>query len=181
VPAVLAASIIVQKSLFESRYDVSGHAGEHLSSATAPFFAAALVAILLWATPRAVRQPLVLAGGGLWLGATVLVLVGNVRVIDALVRAGQGRTPTGELLSTPEIAAAHDLADLAPWLGVAAALALTAALRYHRHITNGVAAGAAVLSVVFPPWVIPGAGVLVLTVARGVARHRSRPGLPGPS
>src|SRR3954454_8411942 len=94
VPVVLSTSIVVQKLLFESRYDVSGHAAGHLSSATAPFGAFAFAAILLWTTPSGRRQPDVLLACAAWLTATVLVLVGNVRVVDDLVDAGLGRAPT---------------------------------------------------------------------------------------
>jgi hypothetical protein len=38
-----------------------------------------------------------------------------------------------------------------------------------------VAIGAAVLSVIFPPWIFPGAGVLVLTIARCIAYQRASP------
>lgn len=97
VPVLLVTSMVVQKVFFEGRYDVSGHAAEHLSSAAAAFPAVALVGILLYVTPRARRQPLVLVTSATWLVSTVLVLVGNVRVVDALVRAGMGDTPTSGL------------------------------------------------------------------------------------
>ena len=173
VPALLAFSLFVQKAFFESRYDVSGHAGEHVSSATATFLAFALVAILLYVTPRARREPIVLVTSATWLVGTVLVLVGNVRVVDALVRAGLGDTPTSQLGEDAAIDAAHNLANLAPWLGVLAALGLTAALWRCRHVSGRVAIGAAILNVIFPPWIVPGAGVLVLTIARGVAFQRA--------
>jgi hypothetical protein len=54
---------------------VSGHAADHLSSATAAFPAFALVAILLYVTPGARRQPLVLVTIAAWLVSTVPVLV----------------------------------------------------------------------------------------------------------
>ncbi len=173
VPVLLAISLVVQKAFFESRYDVSGHAAEHLSSATAAFPAFALVAILLYVTPRARRQPLVLVMSATWLVSTVLVLVGNVRVVDALVRAGMGDTPTSQLLEDATIDTAHDLANLAPWLGVLAALALTGALWRYRHVTSRAATGAAILNVIFPPWIVPGAGVLVLAIALCIAYHRT--------
>ena len=173
IPAVLASSVLIQKLLFESRYDVSGHAAEHLTSATAPFAGFALMFILLLVTPQARRQPVVLIASAAWLAVTVLVLIGNVRVIDALVRAGLGHTPTDQLVEDADINAAHNLANLAPWLGVLAALALIAALFRYRHISARVAIGAGVLSVVFPPWIIPGAGVVVVTVARCIAYHRA--------
>src|SRR6478735_9350801 len=87
VPLMLASSLVVQKLLFESRYEVSGHAAGHLSSATAPFGAFAFAGILLWTTPTGRRQPDVLLTCFAWLAATVLVLVGNVRVVDDLVDA----------------------------------------------------------------------------------------------
>lgn len=173
VPLAIASSFVVQKVFFESRYDVSGHAAEHLSSATAPFLAFALVTVLLFVTPGARRQPVVLVASAAWLVSTVLVLVGNVRVVDALVRAGMGDTPSSRLVEDANIESAHDLANLAPWLGVLAALALTGALWRYRHVSGRVAIGAAVLSVIFPPWIIPGAGVFVLTVARCIAYHRA--------
>ena len=166
VPLILTLSILLQKILFESRYDVGGHAAEHLSSASAPFFAAALLAILLWATPEARRQPDVLVGAAAWLATTVAVLAGNVRVIDDLVGAGFGKIGTEDV---PDVAD-HGLANLAPWIAVVAALALTAVLWRHRHVSARVAAVAAVLNVLFPPWIIPGAGIVVLVGARALAR-----------
>jgi hypothetical protein len=173
VPLLLAISLVLQKAFFESRYDVSGHAAGHLSSATAAFPAFALMAILLYVTPRGRRQPLVLVMGATWLVSTVLVLVGNVRVVDALVRAGMGDTPTSQLVEDATIDTAHDLANLAPWLGVLAALALTGALWRYRHVTSRLAVGAAVLNVIVPPWIFPGAGVLVLVIALCISYHRT--------
>lgn len=185
VPGLLALAIVVQNVAVESRYDVSGHAGEHLTSATVSFAGFAIVAILLYLTPAARRQPLVLVAGAGWLVTAVLVLIGNLRVVDALVDAGMAHTPTSELVQTATTDSAHDLANLAPWLGVVGALALTAVLWRHRHISARVAIGATILSVIFPPWIFPGAGVLMVTVARGIAvqrgerPHLSRATTPG--
>jgi hypothetical protein len=165
VPVILASSITVQKVFFESRYDVSGHAAGHLDSATAPFGALALVAILLWATPAGRRQLDVLVGCLAWLAATVLVLIGNVRVVNDLVDAGLSHASTEDL---PDVAD-HGLANLAPWLAVVAAVAMTGVLWRRGHVSRNVAIGAALLSVVFPPWIVPGAGVVVLVVARCIA------------
>ena len=166
VSVFLVAAIFAQKVLLESHYDVGGHAAEHLGSAGAPFFAAGMLGSLLWATPMARRQADVLAGAVAWLAATVAVLVGNIRVIDDLVAAGFGRVGTADV---PDVAD-HGLANLAPWIAVIACLALTAAFWRRRHVSNRVAAAAAVLNVLFPPWIIPGAGVVVLVVGRCIAR-----------
>lgn len=173
VPVLLAASLGIQKVLFESRYDVSGHAAGHLSSATAAFPAFALVAILLYATPPARRQLPVLVASATWLVGTMLVLIGNVRVVDALIDAGMADTPTSQLVEDATIDSAHDLANWSPWLALLAALALTAAFWRCRHVSGRVAIGAAVLSASFPAWIFPGAGVLVITIARCIAFHRA--------
>jgi len=178
VPVIVAGSLTVQKLLFESRYDISGHAVEHLSSATAPFGAFALVAILLCATPSAWRQTDVLIACLGWLAATVLVLVGNIRVVDDLVDAGLGHAPTRGL---PDIAD-HGLANLAPWLAVVAAVAMAGVLWRRGHVSPRVAVGAGLLDLLFPPWIFPGAGVIVLLVARVIAKARSLrpPSIPAP-
>jgi hypothetical protein len=172
VPVLLASSIVVQKVLVERRYDVSGHAAEHLQGATVLFPAVVIVAILLYAAPLARRQPLVLVACAMWLLSTMLVLIGNIRVVDALVDAGLADTSTSQLVMTETLASAHDLADLAPWFGVVSALAVTAALWRYGHISARVAIGAGLLSVVFPPWIVPGAGVFAVTIARCIAFQR---------
>lgn len=168
----LVAVLLVQAFAFTGRYDVGGHAAEHLGSATAPFAAAFLVFLLLFTTPPARRQVAVLAASAAWFGATVLVLVGNVRVVDALIDAGHRHTPTDALVETGTIEDAHDLANLAPWLGVLAALGIVLAVFVYGHISRRVAIWSGVLCVVFPPWIIPGAGVGVVVVARAVAYQR---------
>jgi hypothetical protein len=172
VPLAIAASLVVQKAVFESRYDVSGHAAEHLASAGAPFLAFAVVVALLTATPRARRQPPVMIAAAAWLLSTLPVLVGNVHLVDALVRGGMGDTPPSQLSEDATVVAAHDLANSAPWLGVLAALAVSVVLWRYGHVSRRAAIVAAVLSLVFPPWIIPGAGVPALVVVRAVAYER---------
>jgi hypothetical protein len=170
VPVFLAGAVLGQQVLLSSRYDVGGHAAEHLGSASAPFMAAAVVAILLWATPRARRQIDVLVAAAVWFGTTVLVMFGNLRVIDDLVAAGYSHTPTD---SVPDVAD-HALANSSIWYAVVGALVLVAAFRWRRHIGNRGAISAAIVTVLFPPWIFPGAGVIVLAIVRCVARRRER-------
>ena len=169
VPLVIAASLVTQKAAFESRYDVGGHAAEHLSSATAPFMAAAVVGLLLWFTPAARHEIDVIAACLAWFTATIFVLVGNVRVVDDLIAVGASHTPTDDI---PDVAD-HGLANGAPWWGVFAALIVVAVMWRRGHISPRVAVGAAVLSVIFPPWIIPGVGVVVVAVARVIAVART--------
>lgn len=172
VSVLLVIAIVVQKAIVESRYDVSGHAGEHLQSASVMFPAFVIVTILLCVTPPARRQPLVLGACALWLLGTVLVLIGNLRVVDTLVDAGLADVPTSQLVTTDTLESAHEVANLAPWLCVLSVLGLCAVMWRYRHISARVAVGAAVLSVIFPPWIFPGAGVLVIIIARCIAFQR---------
>jgi hypothetical protein len=172
VPLAIAASLVAQQALLKSRYDVSGHAAEHLDSATAPFLAFACVVALLTVTPKARRQPVVLLAAAAWFASTIPVLVGNVRVVDALIRTGNAHIGTSELGDDASIAAAHGLADAAPWLGVLAAMAVAVTLWRCGHVGATPAIVVGVLSVIFPPWIIPGAGVPVLVVVRAIAFDR---------
>lgn len=171
VPAALGGMFLVQKVFFESRYDVSGHAAEHLGSAAAPFAAVALVVFLLWATPVALHHTQVLVACAAWLVASGLVLVGNVRVVDALIRAGMAQASTEQVVQSPEIDSAHGLANLAPWLGVITALILIAVFWWRRYVSTRVAIGSGIASLLVPPWIIPGAGVIVIVVTRCLQRQ----------
>lgn len=169
MPAFIATSVATQELLLLSRYEVGGHAGGHLSSATAPFMSAAVIAILLWATPRARRQADVLAALLAWFAMTVAVMFGNLRVVDDLVDAGYGNTPASEV---PDIAD-HSLANSSIWYAVVAGLLVVAAFRWRGHIGKTATVGC-VVAMIFPPWMIPGAGVVVLMIVRCVARGKQR-------
>ena len=168
-PAFIAGALLAQKLLLSSRYDVGGHAAEHLAGATAPFMAAAVLSILFWATPRPRYQIDLLVTAGVWFATTLLVMAGNLRVVDDLVAAGYSRTPTG---SVPDVAD-HSLANSSVWYAEVAALLLVAAWRRRRHIGNRATIGAVVATVIIPPWIIPGAGVIVLAIVRLVKRGRA--------
>src|SRR4051794_39899366 len=88
LPAFVAAALVCQELLLTSRYDVGGHASGHLDTATVPFMAGALIGIVFWATPAARRQIEVIAVAAAWFATTVLVMLGNLRVVDDLVAAG---------------------------------------------------------------------------------------------
>ena len=66
--------MLLQQVLLSSRYDVGGHAAEHLAGASAPFMAAAVLFLLFWATPRACRQADVLVATAVWFATTLLVI-----------------------------------------------------------------------------------------------------------
>lgn len=169
-PLFVAIAMVGQRTLLGSRYDVGGHAAEHLGSASIPFVGAAWLAILLWATPRAYRQADVLICMVGWFTATVVVMIGNLRVVDDLIAAGYAQTPTS---AVPDVTD-HALANSSIWYGVAAALLLVTSLRRRQHLGNRATMGAVLATIVVPPWIFPGMGVVVVTIVRCVARHRER-------
>ena len=174
--ALVATALTAQQLLLSSRHDVGGHAAEHLTGASAPFMSAAILSILFWTTPLARRQVDLVVTGGVWFAATLLVMLGNLRVVDDLVAAGYSRTPTG---SVPDVAD-HSLANSSVWYAEVAALLLVAAWRRRRHIGNRATIGAVVATVIIPPWIIPGAGVIVLAIVRLVKRGRAVDSVPAP-
>ena len=179
IPAAVALSLLLQTVVYSSRYDVGGHAAEHLASGSFVFLAAVVAGVLLWTTPAAWRSPIVLAGVAVWLGAGVAIAVGNARVVDALIDAGQARTPTDRLFETPAISDAHWLANNAPFVAVAAAFAIVLGVYLVRAASVRLVVGAAVLNVLVPYWVVPGFGVVVLAIARVIAAEKAARGRLG--
>jgi hypothetical protein len=172
--AAFLVPVLVVQTVWSARYDVAGHAADHLQSATPVFPMAFLFAVLLWALPGRGRRDLLL-----WLlvaGAIVsclVVLAGNVRVIDAIGGATWSDAQASQLGPTrPGFESGHDLAELGAW-GAVLATMLAAGLLWRRRLVSAkVAAAAAVVSLVFPYFIAPGAGVVVLAVSVAVARAR---------
>ena len=170
VPVFIALALVAQQLVLSARYDVGGHAAEHLAGASVPFMAAAMLAILLWASRQARRQADVLLAGAAWFVAALAVMFGNLRVVDDLVAAGYSDTPTS---SVPDIAD-HGLANASIWYAEATALLLIAVWRRRRHVGNRATLGAVVTTLVVPPWIVPGAGVIVLAFVAYVQRCRCK-------
>lgn len=166
--------VLVAQTLWSSRYDVVGHAADHLQSATPVFPMVFLSAVLVWALPGRGRRDLVL-----WLllaaaiASCLVVLAGNVRVIDAIGDATWNDAQASQLGPTrPGFESGHELAALGAW-GAVVATMLVAGLLWRRGLASAkVAAAAAVVSLVFPYFIAPGAGVVVLVVSAAVARSR---------
>jgi hypothetical protein len=172
IVAFIAAAIALQTILLRG-YDAHGHAADHLGSAQVVFFGSALVAIVLWSTPSARHYPDVWIACGAWLAALVGVAIGNLRVVDAIGAADWTDEQADALgAGLRGFESGHDLAEISSWLGIAAAIVLTIVLLVRRQIGRGVAIGAVVFSLVFPRWIVPGAGVLIVAIALCIARGR---------
>ena len=173
IPVAVALSLLVQTVVYTSRYDVSGHAAEHLSSGSFVFLATVVAGVLLWTTPSARRSPLVLVGLVTWLGAGVAIAIGNVRVVDALIDAGEATTPTESLVESSAVSDSHWLANTAPLVAVAGAFAVLLGMYLVRAASARLAGVAAVLNVLVPYWIVPGFGVVLVAIARVIAVEKA--------
>jgi len=170
--AAFLLPVLVVQSLWSARYDVAGHAADHLQSATPVFPMVFLSAVLLWALPRRGRRDLLL-----WLLVAVavtsclVVMAGNVRVIDAIGGETWSDTQASRLGPTrPGFESGHELAEVGAWGAVLATMLVAGLLWLRRLASAKVAAAAAAVSFLFPHFIAPGAGVVVLAVSAVVAR-----------
>jgi hypothetical protein len=173
VAAFLLPVLIVQ-AIWSARYDLAGHAADHLQSATPVFPMVFLSAVLLWALPgRGRRDPLLWLLLAVAIASCLVVMAGNVRVIDAIDGATWSDTQASQLGPTrPGFESGHDLAQLGAW-GAVLATMLAAGLLWLRRLASAkVAAAAVAVSLVVPYFIAPGAGVVVLAVSAAVARAR---------
>jgi hypothetical protein len=172
--AAFLVPVLVVQTVWSARYDVAGHAADHLQSATPVFPMVFLSAVLLWALPGRGRRDLLL---WLLLGAAIasclVVLAGNLQVIDAIDGATWSDSQASQLGPTrPGLESGHDLAALGAW-GAVLATILAAGLLWRRRLVSAkVAAAAVAVSLVVPHFIAPGAGVVVLAVSAAVARSR---------
>jgi hypothetical protein len=172
--AAFLVPVLVAQTVWSSRYDVAGHAADHLQSATPVFPMAFLSAVLLWALPGRGRRDLLLwLLLGTALASCLVVLAGNVRVIDAIGGATWNDAQASQLgPPRPGFESGHELAELGAWGAVLATMLAAGLLWLRRLVSAKVAAVAAVVSLVFPYFIAPGAGVVVLAVWVAAARAR---------
>jgi hypothetical protein len=172
--AAFLVPVLVVQAVWSSRYHLAGHAADHLQSATPVFPMAFLSAVLLWALPGRGRRDLLL-----WLlvvaaiACCLVVLAGNVRVIDAIGGANWNDAQASQLGPTrPGFASGHDLAEVGAWGAVLATMLVAGLLWLRGLVSARVAVAAALVSLVFPHFIAPGAGVVVLVVSVAVTRWR---------
>jgi hypothetical protein len=139
-------------------------------------------AVLLWALPRrARRDPLLWLVTAAAIASCLVLLVGNVWVIDAIGGATWSDAQASELgPARPGFDSGHDLAELGAWGAVLATMLAAGLLWLRRLVSAKVAAAAAAVSLVFPSFIAPGAGVVVLVVSAVVAHARALGPAGGP-
>jgi hypothetical protein len=172
--AAFLVPVLVVQAVWSSRYHLAGHAADHLQSATPVFPMAFLSAVLLWALPGRGRRDLLL-----WLlvvaaiASCLVVLAGNARVIDAIGGATWNDAQASQLGPTrPGFESGHDLAEVGTWGAVLATMLVAGLLWLRGLVSARVAVAAALVSRVFPHFIAPGAGLVVLVVSVAVERSR---------
>jgi hypothetical protein len=171
IPAMLAATVAIQNIWF-GRYEATGHAAGHLASATAIFAITFVLAVLVWASPPQLhRSP------GLWVLAAgvaiaaVVPTIGNLRVVNAVGSDNWTDDQASALgQARPGFESGHDLAERGMWIVVGFAVLLAGWLWIKRAVSNGVGIASIVLCLIFPPWIFPGAGMIVLAIATVINR-----------
>ena len=171
IPAMLAATVAIQNIWF-GRYEATGHAAGHLASASAIFAITFVLAVLVWASPPQIRR-----SPGLWVLAAgvaiaaVVPTIGNLRVVNAVGTDNWTDDQASTLgQARPGFESGHDLAERGMWIVVGCAVVLAGWLWATHAVRTGVGIGAIVVSVIFPPWIFPGAGIIVLTIATFIKR-----------
>jgi hypothetical protein len=174
-PAVVfLVPVLLVQAVWSAQYEAAGHAAGHLESATAIFLMVFVSAVWVWVLPRrGQRDPLLWLLIAAALGSCLLVLVGNVQVVDAIGDDDWSDAQASALgPSRPGFESGHDLAMLGAG-GAVLATMLIAGLLWRRGLVSGyVAAAAAALSLLFPYWIFPGFGILVLVISAVRARSR---------
>src|SRR5215204_1342011 len=176
--AAFLVPVLVAQTIWSARYDVAGHAADHLQSATPVFPMVFLSAVLLWALPgRGRRDPLLWLLLAAAIASCLVVMVGNVRVIDAIGGATWSDTQASQLGPTrPGFESGHDLVELGAWGAVLATMLVSGLLWLRGLVSARVAVAAALVSLVFPHFIAPGAGLVVLVISVAVTRsHRLAP------
>ena len=173
LPGLIVAVVAIQVVVWRG-YHATGHAAGHLASASAVFAMAAVLSVVVWSAPATLRRRVelwVLAAAVL--GASMLSTIANLRVVDAIGADDWSDAQAGVFgPARPGFSSGHELAERAMWLVVVAAVLLTVWLRWRRAVSSRVAIGAVAASVLFPPWMFAGAGLLVVSVAFVIARAR---------
>ncbi|CAN5611132.1 hypothetical protein BH24ACT26_BH24ACT26_09070 [soil metagenome] len=172
---LVVVCVAIMDFVSESLVETSGpHARGHLASAQGPFPLLPLLALMIWALPHKDRYyPLI------WIAALVIVVggvidtIGNLQVIDAIGDAAWSDAQAERLGSArPGFEEGHDLAGVGMSIITAGAIAFAAAIALTRNVRPVTALASAALTFVFPAWIGPGFGLIVIVVA--LLRRKNR-------
>ncbi len=182
-PLVGALVAIIAVQVWWTRgYSATGHAAEHLASATVMFGVAFVLCAIVWGLPDPVRRR-----PGLWVLLALVAVAaafnarGNMQVVDAIGDEHWTLEDVDSLGPTRDgFEAGHDRAEQAALAGVVAASALAVWLGFRRVITPRLCVGAVVACVLFPFWIFPGLGMAIIAGVLVVRRVRRDLAVPTP-
>jgi len=176
-PLVAVLVVIVGVQLWWSRgYSPTGHAAEHFASASVVFGVAFVLVAIVWALPSAERRhPVLWILMGLVAIAAAVNTYANVLVVDAIGDEDWSIDTVNALGASREgFEEGHELSEPMAMGGVAAAAALVVWLGFRRVISVRLCIGAVIACVLFPYWVFPGLGMVIVggvLVTRRVRRE----------
>jgi hypothetical protein len=177
----VVAWIIVVNVTIGALVEADGsHARGHLASAQSPLSHVAVLAVMFWTLPRD-RRPMLA-----WIAALVILVgvvfdtAGNLQVVDAIGGESWSDAQTERLgPSRPGFDEGHDLASVGMWIVVAGAIAFAVIMMVIGAIGPLPGILSIGISLVFPPWIAPGFGLVVVAIAllaKGKAENeRSQP------
>jgi hypothetical protein len=175
--AAILGAIIGLQVWWSQGYSPTGHAAEHLSSASVIFGMAFVMSAIVWGLPRPLRRRPVL-----WLLLAFVAIAaafnfqGNMLVVDAIGDESWSLDTVDALGPTREgFDEGHARAELAGLAGVAAAGALCLWLGARRVTTPRLCAGSVVACVLFPYWIFPGFGLVIIAGVLVTRRVRRQP------
>lgn len=160
-PIVIPLAIVLTaQAIFQNVLVAKGsHASDHLRSATVPFPTFFLLTVIIWANPEARRRIKVLLLAGLLAVASLVVMFGNLRVVNAIAGDSWSNEQASAFGSTrPGFESGHSIVQLGEITGGATSLLLIAVLRARGIMRTGPAIGAAGLALL--GLALPGLGLL---------------------
>jgi hypothetical protein len=182
-PLVGSFAVIVASQVWWSRgYSPRGHAAEHLGSASLMFGLAFVLVAIVWGLPdRVRRRPTLWVLLALVAVAATLNAQGNIQVVDAIGDEDWSLADVDAFGPTRDgFEEGHARAELGAVGGLIAAAVVIVWLGARRAVSARLCAGALVACVLFPYWLVPGFGLVVVAaflVTRRLRRELSVPTL----
>jgi len=177
--AILVAIVAVQV-WWARGYSPTGHAAEHLASATVMFGMAFVLSAIVWSLPgRVRRRPALWVLVALVAAAAALNAQGNMQVVDAIGDENWSLEDVDVFGPTRAgFEEGHARAEQGGIAGIAAAGALIVWLGARRVISRRLCIGAVVACLLFPYWMFPGFGLVIVAGVLVTRRVRSELALP---
>jgi hypothetical protein len=170
---VIAAQAIIQSSVVAN----GAHASDHVQSATAPYSTFFLVTVIMWAAPDARRRVDVWVVVGLLAVASLVVMLGNLQVVNAIAGDSWNDAQANALgPARPGFESGHSMVALGEMAMAATLVLLIVVLRVHEIIRSGPAIGATGLTLLALalPGLGPIAALALLVLAVDVCAQRAR-------